>query len=630
LIPVVIVAAGLWAYHNSFQAPFIFDDALSITQNPHIRHLWPIWDALSPSTRSFVGGRPVVSFSLAINYALGGLAVRGYHAFNLAVHLLATLALYGVVRRTLARPGLRERFGASGEWIALAVALLWTVHPLQTEAVTYISQRCESMMGLFYLLTLYCFVRGTDSPRSSEWFVLSVAACFLGMASKEVMVTAPVMVLLYDRTFVSGSFREAWNRHRRLYLGLAASWLWLGCLMAGLQDRGAGYGLGVPWWGYAMAECRAVVQYLGLAFWPHPLIFDYGDYVPTAHLAVMGAYALFLTVLAAGVLVALKRQPAIGFVGAWFFVILTPTSSVVPIVGSPMAEHRMYLPLAAVVTMAVVGAFAIGKRLFNKQQGVTLGCVAAGFVAVLFTCLTIERNQVYRSALAIWQDTVAKRPNNPRGHNNLGLALVDLGKVQEGIAQYEQALRLKPDSAEAHYNFGVALMGQGRLQEAIAHYEQVLRIQPHFADAHNSLGIALERAGRVQEAIEQYEQALKIKPHFADAHNNLGIALTKLGRLQEAIGHYEQALRIQPDYVKAQCNWANGLLQAGRIQEAIGHYEQALRIAPDFVEAHYNLGLALEKLGRTPEAIPHYEEALRIKPDFVEARSALARLGAPQ
>jgi hypothetical protein len=167
-IPVLILVAGLWAYHNSFRAPLIFDDAFSITRNPHIRHLWPIWDALSPASKSFVGGRPIVNLSLALNYALGGLAVRGYHVFNLAIHLLAGLTLYGIVRRTLLRPGLSERFGASAEWIALAVALLWTVHPLQTEAVTYISQRCESLMGLFYLLTLYWFICGVEGASERE------------------------------------------------------------------------------------------------------------------------------------------------------------------------------------------------------------------------------------------------------------------------------------------------------------------------------------------------------------------------------------------------------------------------------------------------------------------------------
>ena len=211
---------------------------------------------------------------------------------------------------------------------------------------------------------------------------------------------------------------------------------------------------------------------------------------------------------------------------------------------------------------------------------------------------------------------------------NLGMALIRLGRVQEAIGRYEQALCLKPDFAGAYNNLGIALMGQGRQQEAISQYEQSLQIKPDDAKAHYNLGVALEQAGRAQEAIGHYEQALRLKPDYPDAHNNLGIALVKQGRLQEAISHYEQALRIKPDYVQAQCNWGNALLREGNAQEAIGHYEQAVQLRPDFAEAHYSLGLALEKLGRTQEAIAHYQQALRIKPDFVLAQNALARVRA--
>ena len=186
LIPLLVIVAGLLAYHNSFTGPFIFDDTFSIKENPTIRHLWPIWQSLSPPHRGglAVEGRPVINLSVAINYALGGYAVWGYHAFNLMVHILAGLTLFGLVRRTLVQPRLRERFGSVANELALATAVLWVVHPLQTESVTYIIQRAESIMGLFYLLTLYCFVRGVESRRRGLWSGLSVTACALGMASK--------------------------------------------------------------------------------------------------------------------------------------------------------------------------------------------------------------------------------------------------------------------------------------------------------------------------------------------------------------------------------------------------------------------------------------------------------------
>jgi protein O-mannosyl-transferase len=515
LAPLLLVLAGLLAYQNSFTAPFVFDDTSSILNNDSIRHLWPIGDALSPPSVAGVGGRPVFNLSLAVNYALGGYNVWGYHALNLAIHILAGLTLLGVVRRTLLQPALRERFGAVANELALATAVLWTVHPLQTESVTYVSERCESLMGLFYLLTLYCFICGTASPSAGLWFMLSVATCLLGMATKEVMVTAPLIVLLHDRTFVAGSFRAAWKQRWRLYTGLAATWLLLGYLLIGLHYRKVGYGLGLTWQAYAMTECRSVVSYFWLAIWPHPLVFDYGSDT-ISNLADAAPYALILLVLIGVVVIALKRWPAIGFLGAWPFVILAPASSVIPVVGQPMAEHRMYLPLAAVITLVVMGIYALMGR---RSVGVFL------VLAVGLGLLTAQRNEDYRTKLSIWTDTVAKCPDNVRARSNLGRALLNAGRMPEAIEQYEQALRIQPNFAPAHDSLANALVQEGRLDEAIRHYEQALRFDPGLVDAHYDFGLALEKAGRVPEAIQQYEQALRLRPGYTAAQ-------TALARLQ--------------------------------------------------------------------------------------------------
>ena len=344
----------------------------------------------------------------------------------------------------IGQPVIAKRFEADATSLALAIAIIWMVHPLVTEAVTYVVQRAESLMGLFYLLVLYGFIRGVDSSKPGRWYALSVTACLLGMATKEAMVSAPLMVLLYDRTFVSGSFQEAWTRHRRLYLGLGGTWVLLGYLMVGLHYRGIGYGLGISWWAYALIECRAVVQYLWLALWPHPLVFDYGEFVAVRHVGEVAPYAVILAILVAGVLVELKRQPAIGFVGAWFFLILAPTSSVVPIGGQPMAEHRMYLPLAAVVALVVLGGANLGRYVLGRWQQTRriLEWGVSAAVVLVLTLLTIQRNQDYMTRLTIWLDTVAKRPNNPRAHLGVANALYE-SDPQEAIGQDEEALRLK-------------------------------------------------------------------------------------------------------------------------------------------------------------------------------------------
>jgi tetratricopeptide (TPR) repeat protein len=627
----LIVLAGFAAYHNSFRVPFIFDDVPAIVENPTIRQLWPVWIPLSPPHDSGlpVSGRPLVNFSLALNYACGGTAVVGYHALNLTLHLLAGLTLLGVVRRTLLQPALRARFGAAALPLALAVAVLWTVHPLQTEAVTYVVQRAESLVSLFYLLTLYCFIRSVEcnplgytslGGRKRAWSSLAVAMCLLGMASKEVMVTAPFIVLLYDRTFVAGSFRDAWRRRWRLYVGLAATWLLLGYLMVGTGNRGgtAGFGLGITWWAYALTQVRAIVHYLRLAFWPYPLVFDYGGAVLASGFAEIAPAAAILGALLAGTIVALRRWPVIGFAGAWFFAILAPTSSVVP-VADTMFEHRMYLPLVAVVALAVLGGFALAGRR---------SLVVCAALAVGLGWATVRRNEDYRSELALWSDTVAQRPENVRAHYTLGSALFEAGRVPEALQQYEAALHLKPDSAETHINLGNALTRMGRPAEAVRHYEEALRLKPGAADAHANLGNALIRLGRTTEAIGHYEEALRIKPGSADAHNNLGNALAQSGRLDQAIRHYEAAIRLKPSLVDAYGNLGNALAQSGRPAEAVPYYENALRLKPDSAEVHCNFATALLQLERYPEAAGHYEAALRSQPDNPTARQNLARLRA--
>jgi tetratricopeptide (TPR) repeat protein len=610
----IITLAALAAYYNSLEGQFILDDREAVLENPTIRHLWPIWNTLSPPSISGVGGRPAVNLSLAINHALGGAAVEGYHALNLAIHILAGLTLFGIVRRTLLRPVFKNRYDRAALPMSLAVSVLWIVHPLQTEAVTYISQRAESLMGLFYLLTLYCFIRGSESHRPGLWFMLSVTACLLGMATKEVMVTAPLLVLLYDRTFVAGSFRAAWRQRQRVYVGLASTWILLGYLMSGLHNRSVGYGFGITWWEYALTECRVITNYLWLCLWPHPLVFDYGTDLVIRHAAVAAPYALLLAALLVATVIALKRSPPIGFLGAWFFVILAPGSSVVPVAGQPMAEHRLYVSLAAVVVLVVLGI----RRFAGRWS---TGAFLA--LAIILGALTTRRNEDYRSELSIWSDTVAKRPDDARSRCCLGNALRQAGHVSQAMVQYEQALRLRPDYVDAHVNLGALLANTGRVDEAMTHYRRAIELKPNSSEAHDNLGNVFLQTGRPTEAKNQYEEALRLKPNSAEAHNNLGLALFQLGRLSEAQAQYREALRLRPQFPDAHYNFGIALSRDGQWNEAKEQFEQALRQTPGDAEAHNSLGLVLLQLGRKDDAKREFEEALRLKPEYAEARRNL-------
>ena len=619
LVGGAILAAGAIAvYSRTFSVPLLFDDNPTIVDNSTIRH-WST--AFWPPINTTASGRPILNLSLAINYAISGTAVWSYHALNLAIHVLAGLTLFGIVRRTLV-----PRAGPAAALIAFSAALLWTLHPLQTESVTYIVQRAESLMGLCYLLTLYGFIRGAEAdgrPRR-RWFALSVAACLLGMATKEVMVSAPLIVLLYDRTFVAGSFREAWRRRWRLHVALAATWLPLVWLVAGTgwnRSGSAGLDVGITPWAYWLTQFEAVARYLWLSVWPHPLVFEYGTFW-VHHCGEVAPYTLVVVPLVAATLVALWRWPAWGFWGAWFFVILAPTS-LVPGAVQMIVEHRMYLPLAAVTTLAAMGIHAAVRR----QSWVVFAALALGL-----GMLTARRNEDYRSVLTIWSDTVAKRPNNARAHNNLGLAWSEMpGRLNDAIAQYEEALRLKPDYAGAHNNLGNAWAQMpGRLNDAIAQLEEALRQQPDDAAAHTNLGNAWSQLpGRLDDAIAQYEEALRLQPDYAGAHNNLGGALAQMpGRLHDAIDQFEEALRLQPDYAGAHNNLGLAWSQMpGRLNDAIDQFEEALRLQPDYAGAHNNLGLAWSQMpGRLDDAVAQFETALRLQPEDAEAHNNLGNV----
>jgi Flp pilus assembly protein TadD len=636
LAGLVIVGGALLAYHNTFAVPFLFDDNSSIRDNPSIRSLATAWSP--PATGGLtVSGRPFLNFTLALNFALSGTAVWSYHLLNLLIHAAAGCTLFGVVRRTLVDVG-APLDGARGRphppspgyggtrgtplskdsyWLALAVALLWTVHPLQTESVTYIVQRAESLVGLMYLLTFWCFIRSTGPGAAKIWAPLAFVACLIGMAAKEVMVTAPVMMALYDRIFLTTSWREVFEKRGRLHLALAATWLLLAWLVLGTGGRGGTAGLGgeVSPWAYALTQVGAVVHYLRLAVWPQPLVFDYGT-------ALAGGWgevwwqALVLAPLLGASLWAAGRGRAAGFCGLFFFAVLAPSSSFVPVVTQTMNEHRVYLALAGVVTLAVTGFYTWwGRKSF----------AVLAVLAVAATAATVRRNHDYRTELALWEDTVLKRPGNARALASLGAIHQAAGRLDQALAMLQEAVRVAPRSAEAHNNLGNVWMKLGRWTEAAGCFEQALRLKPDDPFALNNHGNALLQLGRGPEAIARFEAALRAKPDFAEPRYNLANTLAQFGRLAEAATHYVALLQVRPDDAEAHSNYGHVLSALGRGPEAIGQFEAAVRLQPGNAQLHNNLGVALAQAVRPAEALREFHEAVRLDPGFQEAQQNAAR-----
>ncbi len=534
----LILVAGLLAYGNSLRGPFVFDDRLHLLDQTRLHHLWPMGKVVAETTR------PTVDLTLAINYALGKFNPFGYHLSNLVIHLLSGLFLFGVVRRTFQTPRLKQRYEKVADGLAGAVALLWVVHPLNTQAVTYLIQRSESLMGLFYLLTLYCLIRAAQEPRRLFWKTGAIVSCALGMGSKAIMVTAPGMLFLYDALFLAGSWREVLRRRGGLYVGLGITWgvlLWSWVLLSKGEDISVGGAIpGVTAFSYTLTQPRVILHYLKLSIWPNPLVFDYEWPV------VRDVQNFLLPGLGVGTLLgltfwALMRGTAAGFLGVWFFGVLAPSSSVIPIADCAF-EYRMYLPLIAVVVGLVVGGYEALKKVFGS--GRVTQCVAAGAVilwAGILSGMTFRRNLDYRSEVVLWEDTIQKRPENFRAHHNLARALEREGEWEQAISYYRQAIRLKTDYAQTYNSLGVALAHQGRVTEAIEEYRKALGLEPNSADTHNNLGSAFGQLGQLEDAKKEFEEALKIKPGYAKAHFNLAMALEMLGRKTEAVLEYQKA-----------------------------------------------------------------------------------------
>lgn len=638
---VLLVLLGVAAYSNTAQVPLLFDDVAALLHNPTLRALGP--EMLAPPHDITLAGRPLANASFALNYAFSGLRLPPLHWTNLALHLIAGLLLMALLRRTLLLPRFAGRYRQTADGIALVAALLWVLHPVQTESVTYLVQRVESMAGLFLLLTLYGLVRADAAERPFAFSALAVLACGLGMLSKETMAVAPILAALYDRTFLSGSLREALRRRGRLHAALAGTWVVLG-LQVITNPRGMSLGVqnaGFLPRQYLAMQAGAVVHYLRLLVLPLGLVFDYGEAgcaIPLPHLADWAAPAALLLALIALGLWASWRRTASGFLAMAFFLLLAPSSSVVPIATEVISEHRLYLPSAAVLVLLVIAA----DRLIGQRRA--LSGALAGLAVLTLGVLTFRRNQDYRSAVSLLEDTVRKAPANMRGWWSLADAYGAEGDDVRARQTYvkaaqvasqacQQALRRDPSFPlvlrqaaifeEKNFDF----TGNGAaLDLAIEDYRRYLALQKDDVSLELNLAHCLEKRGRIEEAVVQYRVALARLPEDAGVASDAANCFARAGKLDEAAAAYRTALLLQPQWAMGHYNRAVFLARTGDYAAALAEFDSALALDRKLAAAWHRRGLVAAWAGKPREAVKDLETAVRLEPGFAEATNDLAWL----
>ena len=637
---VVLVVAGALAYATSLNGPFLDDDQTAIVTNAQIRTLTPLAVPLSPPRETPVAGRPLVNVSLAVNYAVGGLDVTSYHVTNVALHLLVSLAFFGVVRRTLALSQMPNAIADHADGLALASALVWVLHPLNSEVVNYTVQRTESMMALCYLTTLYCALRAWTAQRATGWWIAAVAVCAAGMASKESMVTAPLMVLVYDRVFLYPTLAAAFRERRSLYIGLAATWVVLAVLMLGEPRTSVGFDAGVSPFTYFLNQLPIIARYLWLTLWPLPLVTDYGLPRPSIGAVDVIVPGLVLIALGLATLWGWRRHRSLAFLGVWFFVTLGPTSSVVPIATEVGAERRMYLPLMALVILAVLGL----HRLFVRRGAPAGGPegpplrrfgIALTVVCVLLAAGTLVRTREYQSVRSIAQANVDRYPHGrarlslaselvtarehsaalaqiqeavkdyPPAHLALATEMATSGRLADAVREAREFIRLLPTNSQvpvARDLAGRALALQGLYEPAVEEFTLLTHARPTDPAPYVSIGDARLRQRRVGEAIASYESALRLRPGDPDILGQLGLALSAAGRRADASLAFDGAAAARPNDLRLLNLLGRALAAEGRYVDAVGPMRRIVELAPKDNQAIDNLRI-MERLAAQQQAV---------------------------
>ncbi len=539
-------------YSNSLTGDFIFDDQWHINK-PVLKSLWPPWKFLGLTGEQIT--RPTVYFSLAVNHAISGYQPWSYHLFNLIIHILNSTFLFQILRRTFLTSPLKKKYGRESKFLAFIFSIIWAIHPIQTQAVTYIIQRCESLMSSFFILTLYCAIRGWDTPQKTMWHSLSILFFFLGVGTKEVIVFAPLIVFLYRWIFFLQPIKKIILESKFLFAGFLVGYIFqfvfLAFLCYGVWQKAMGNSQAE----YVINQTKVIVHYLKLVFWPKTLCFDYQGWPIVSFEELRPYFAFVSTLLVFSIFFSIRRKP-IGFAGAWFFLPLLPTS-IIPL-SDPVFEHRMYLSSAAPIVLA--GLFGIGifrtlklRVAFNPNLDNALGKLSFALLVMVVAILgysTFQRNFDYATNSSIWEDTVKKNPGCWRGFMAKGIAFLSKGENSAAMDCFDKAIAISPKQFLIYKMYSVLLLRMGKYLEAEKYCRTALTL--YFFNVAEKEIIDLSKVSRLPP-LETIRHPY-IRSWIQD-YSNMVLLHGKILISQERLGHavpiVQEALRVDPESMEA-------------------------------------------------------------------------------
>ena len=627
----LIAVLPVLIYLNSLGNTFVYDDYLTVTNNHFIRE-WRYLSAFFNQKYFAISNeltyRPVVTFSYFVDYAIWQLKPWGYHLTNLIIHTLNVYLVYFTAQNLF-----KNRI------TAFISCLLFSVHPIFSEAVNAISYREDLLSATFLLAAFILFVKYKQNPTRRSFgirYPLSLLAYLLAVVSKETAIVLPLLILSYDFILKRDPIPNRRHLTRRLitnyagYIAIGGFYLFLRFYLLHNPGESVAYPGNSIFVNFIMMT-KVIGYYLKLLFIPAPLNADY--VVPLTYSPADGAFIVsaILSIITAILLVKKCRLSGIWtFSVIWFFVTLLPVLNIIPI-NNIMAERYLYIPG---IGFTMLFGSILTHRIFEYKtyKLLRIGTIAA--VCPLFIWQTVSRNRVWLNEFTFSTATILRSPGSFRVYNNLGFFYYQNGLNDAAIQAFKDSIKIRYEQPKAHCNLGAAYALKGFNDAAIEELTTALRLRNEYPEAHNNLGILYKRKGMLDKAVNEYVEALKVNPYYADAHNNLGSALIDMGRLDEALSEVEKAVKIRMNFALAHYNIAVVYFKKGQINEAYNKLLESYQLDPTNADVHISLGVVyLDHFHDKEKALHHIKEALRLNPKHKQAeemKKTINKLTSPE